>query len=194
MSGCSSSPSTASLSPCTTLSTPGGSPASRKAWAIRFAAVGSFSLGLSTTALPQAIATGTNHSGTMDGKLNGEITATTPRGCRIEYTSTPVETPSLNPPLSRCGMPQANSTISRPRCTSPAASESTLPCSAVMAAAISPLRWESSSRAAKSTFCRAAREDVRHAVAALTAEATTWSTSARLARRTRACCSPVAGS
>ncbi len=29
-------------------------------------------------------ATGTNHSGTMAGKLNGEITATTPSDCRIE--------------------------------------------------------------------------------------------------------------
>ena len=45
---------------------------------------GSFSLGLMTTALPQAMATGTNHSGTMAGKLNGLMTATTPRLWRIE--------------------------------------------------------------------------------------------------------------
>ena len=42
--------------------------------------------------LPQAIATGKNHIGTMAGKLNGLITPTTPSGCRIECTSTPVET------------------------------------------------------------------------------------------------------
>ena len=48
------------------------------------AAEGSFSLGLRTTALPAAIAMGTNHIGTMAGKLNGEITATTPSGWRIE--------------------------------------------------------------------------------------------------------------
>ena len=43
----------------------------------------------------------------------------------------------MNPPLSSCGTPQANSTFSRPRAISPAASESTLPCSAVMIAASS---------------------------------------------------------
>ncbi len=42
--------------------------------------------------LPQAIATGKNHIGTMAGKLKGLITPTTPSGCRIEWTSTPVET------------------------------------------------------------------------------------------------------
>ena len=141
-SGCSSSASTASLSPCTTLKTPSGSPASAHSSASSSEADGSFSLGLSTTALPQAIATGTNHSGTMAGKLNGEITATTPSGWRSECTSTPVETPSLKPPLSRCGAPQANSTTSSPRCTSPSASSSTLPCSAVMASATSWRRRE----------------------------------------------------
>ena len=45
-SGCSSSASTASLSPCTTLSTPSGRPASFSSAAIQFAAVGSFSRGL----------------------------------------------------------------------------------------------------------------------------------------------------
>lgn len=34
--------------------------------------------------LPHAMAVGTNHSGTMAGKLNGEITPTTPTGCWIE--------------------------------------------------------------------------------------------------------------
>ena len=34
--------------------------------------------------LPQAIAIGTNHIGTIAGKLNGEMTATTPSGWRIE--------------------------------------------------------------------------------------------------------------
>ena len=93
---------------------------------------GSFSDGLRMNVLPHAIATGNIHIGTMAGKLNGVMPATTPSGCRIEYESTPVETFSEKPPLSRCGMPQANSTTSRPRATSPAASEATLPCSAVM--------------------------------------------------------------
>ena len=45
---------------------------------------GSFSLGLRTTVLPAAIAIGKNHIGTMAGKLNGEMTPTTPSGWRIE--------------------------------------------------------------------------------------------------------------
>src|SRR5450432_375840 len=45
---------------------------------------------------------------------------------------------SENEPFSRCGMPQANSTTSRPRATSPAASEVTFPCSALISAASSP--------------------------------------------------------
>src|SRR6266542_1829044 len=83
-SGCSSSRSTASLSPWRTLTTPSGRPASFQYDAIAFAADGSFSDGLITTLLPQATAIGTNHIGTMAGKLNGEITAHTPSGWRIE--------------------------------------------------------------------------------------------------------------
>src|SRR5664279_2439824 len=89
---CCSNASTATLSPWTTLKTPSGRPASAKISAIRLAADGSFSLGFSTTVLPHAIATGTNHIGTIAGKLNGEITPTTPSGCLIEYTSTFVDT------------------------------------------------------------------------------------------------------
>ena len=63
-----------------------------------------------------------------------------------ENVGTQVDTPSLKPPLSRCGMPQANSITSRPRVTSPSASDSTLPCSAVMIAAIRSLCWFTSSR------------------------------------------------
>jgi hypothetical protein len=112
-------------------------PARAHSSATKFDAEGSFSDGLSTTVLPHAIALGMNHSGTMAGKLNGEITPTTPSGWRIEYTSTRVEAFSLNPPLSSAGTPQANSTFSSARCTSPAASSSTLPCSAVTIAASS---------------------------------------------------------
>ena len=42
--------------------------------------------------LPQAIAIGNIHIGTMAGKLNGVMPATTPTGCLIEYESTPVDT------------------------------------------------------------------------------------------------------
>src|SRR6476469_8461619 len=88
MSGDVSSPSTACLSPCSTVNTPSGRPASCHSRAIQREADGSFSLGLRTTELPAAIAIGKNHIGTIAGKLKGEITPTTPSGCRIEDTST----------------------------------------------------------------------------------------------------------
>src|SRR5215203_2398031 len=111
-SGWVSSPSTATLSPFNTLNTPSGSPASLHNSATQSAAVGTFSLGFSTTVLPAAMAIGKNHIGTMAGKLNGEMMPATPSGCRVECTSTLVEAFSVNSPLIRCGMPQANSTTS----------------------------------------------------------------------------------
>src|ERR1700740_2884639 len=133
-----SRPSTATLSPCSTVNTPSGRPASFHNCASHREADGSFSLGLSTTALPAAIAIGKNHIGTIAGKLKGEMMPTTPRGCLMEYTSMPVEADSLNAPLTKCGNPVASSTTSCPRLISPSASERTLPCSAVMTAASSP--------------------------------------------------------
>jgi hypothetical protein len=56
---------------------------------------GSRSLGLSTKVLPQAIATGYIHIGTMAGKLNGVMPAHTPSGSRKLNTSTPVDAWSL---------------------------------------------------------------------------------------------------
>ena len=153
-----SSPSTASLSPWSTVNTPSGRPASFHSDASHSAADGSFSLGLSTTALPAAIAMGKNHSGTIAGKLNGLMMPTTPSGCFSEYTSMPVDAFSVNAPLVSAGNPVARSTTSRPRAISPIASEVTLPCSAVMIAASSPLRSFSSCRNAKSTVCRFATE------------------------------------
>ena len=88
----SSSASTASLSPCTTLNTPSGRPARCQSSATSIDAEGSRSLGLSTNALPQAMATGCIHIGTITGKLNGVMPATTPSGSRNEKVSTSVET------------------------------------------------------------------------------------------------------
>ena len=96
-----SSVSTASLSPWSTLNTPSGSPASFHSSASQFAVDGSFSDGLRTTVLPVAIATGKNHSGTIAGKLNGEMMAETPTGWRTEWTSMPVDAFSEWPPLRR---------------------------------------------------------------------------------------------
>ena len=72
--------------------------------------------------------------------------ATTPSGWRSVQLSMPVETWSVKSPLSSCGMPQANSTMSMPRVTSPCASVNTLPCSAVIIAASVSLCWFSSSQ------------------------------------------------
>ncbi len=80
MMGSSRIASTASLSPWTTFRMPAGSPASSNASASQTAAEGSRSLGLRITALPAAIAVVTIHSGTIAGKLNGVMHATTPIG------------------------------------------------------------------------------------------------------------------
>src|SRR5581483_3279107 len=84
MSGCASNASTATLSPWTTLNTPSGRPASASSSAVSIDAEGSFSDGFSTNVFPQASAGAHIHIGTIAGKLNGVIPATTPRGCRIE--------------------------------------------------------------------------------------------------------------
>src|SRR6478736_1077098 len=94
-SGCSSSASTATLSPCTTLNTPSGMPASWSNCARYTDADGSFSDGLSTNVFPHAIAGANIHIGTIAGKLNGVTPPTTPSGCRIEYTSMPVDACSV---------------------------------------------------------------------------------------------------
>ena len=54
-----------------------GRPASRASCASMIEAPGSFSEGLSTKVLPAAIARGHIHSGTIAGKLKGQMPATT---------------------------------------------------------------------------------------------------------------------
>src|SRR6476661_4056430 len=90
-------------------------------------------------------------------------------------------------------MPQANSATSRPRVTSPTASDSTLPCSAVMRAPISSLRALSSSRKAKSTWARLASDASAHDSQAAAADFTASSTRDAEARSSTPVCSPVAG-
>ena len=105
-----------------------------------------------------------------------------------------METFSENPPLSRCGMPQANSTTSRPRATSPAASEATLPCSAVISAARSLMWLCTSSRNENKIAARLDSETLLQVSEAVVAAATTASTSAGLAKSTCPLTWPVAGS
>src|SRR5918996_2406685 len=84
MPGCSRIASTATLSPCTTLKTPSGTPASFSNSAVKTEADGSFSDGLSRNVFPQASAGAHIHMGTIAGKLKGVMPAQTPSGCRIE--------------------------------------------------------------------------------------------------------------
>src|SRR2546430_15787924 len=95
-SGCCNNASTASLSPLTTLKTPGGRPASVKSSAILKPGEGSRSDGFRTKVLPQASATGNIHIGTIAGELKGVIPAQTPSGWRIDQLSMPRPTRSVN--------------------------------------------------------------------------------------------------
>ncbi len=193
-SGCANSASTASRSPCTTLSTPSGKPACCAISASKSDTEGSFSDGLSTKQFPQATALAIIQSGTMAGKLNGVMPATTPSGSSTVRMSTPEETSELDHPFSRFGTPQANSTFSMPRATSPRASSRTLPCSRVTAAARSS-RFESRiSRSLNSNVARFVSEEAPHSSNAETAACTAASTSLAEASATSARGAPAAGS
>ncbi|MNW10387.1 hypothetical protein D3C71_2075940 [compost metagenome] len=61
---------------------------------------GSRSDGLSTKLLPVAIAIGNIHIGTIAGKLNGVMPATTPSGWRMLQASMPRPTCSVYSPFS----------------------------------------------------------------------------------------------
>ena len=67
-------------SPCRTLSTPSGSPASSASAPRRAAVSGLCSAGLSTTVLPNASAGATFQLACMAGKFHGAIATTTPAG------------------------------------------------------------------------------------------------------------------
>ena len=121
--------STASLSPLTRLNTPSGKPACCSSSATSRVAPGSRSDGLRTKVLPHTMASGNIHNGTIAGKLNGVMPATTPSGWNSLHESMPGPTLRVYSLLSSCGAAQANSTFSMPRCSSPAASWAILPCS-----------------------------------------------------------------
>ena len=78
--------------------------------------------GFRMNALPVARATGCIHIGTITGKLNGQMPATTPTGWRTVWMSTPVAMSNEYSPFSAALMPHAKSRVSRPRWISPRAS------------------------------------------------------------------------
>ena len=192
-SGWSSSASTVTLSPWMTLNTPSGRPACFSSLACSRDADGSRSDGLRMKVLPHASATGNIHIGTITGKLNGVIPATTPSGMRIDQASMPRAIWSVNSPFSRFGMPTANSTISMPRATSPCASEKVLPCSRVSIAANSSVCCWHSCRYLNSTRARASGGVLDQAGNAADAAATAAPTSSAVPSATRAHGSPIAG-
>ena len=160
----------------------------------RSAVEGTRSEVLSTKVLPQAMAIGNIHIGTMAGKLNGVMPAHTPTGWRTEWLSTSVPTFSEKVPFSRCGAPQANSTTSMPRVTEPRASLSTLPCSADTSCASSSRCRSSSSLKRNSTAARRSGGVSRQAGKAAAAASTAAAVSEAEASGTRALTLPSAGS
>jgi len=102
---------TISTSPCTIFSTPSGRPASFNIAAKRPLLNGTFSDGFNIMQLPKAMALGIVQLGTMLGKLNGTMEATTPSAtCSVRH-STPRLTSSTSP-VTNCGSEQANSVSS----------------------------------------------------------------------------------
>ena len=154
----------------------------------------SFSEGFSTTVFPQAMAIGVIHSGTITGKLKGVMQPTTPTGSRTDIRSTPVETCDELSPFSSWEIPQANSTVSSPRCISPRASGFVLPCSPAMVSESSSAASSSRLRKRNMICVRCVSEVSRQPGKAPRAVATAASTSSALAKATRARSPPVAGS
>ena len=90
-------------------------------------------------------------------------------------------------------MPQQNSITSSPRVTSPSASESTLPCSAVSSFATSSRRSSHELADREEELGRFASDTARHARNASFAACTAWSTSSTVAKSSAPVWRPVAG-
>ena len=77
--------------PWTTLSTPGGSPASSARSASRLAESGDHSAGFRTTVLPAASAGATFHVANMNGAFHGVMTTAGPAGSRWTRLAVPLD-------------------------------------------------------------------------------------------------------
>ena len=142
---------------------------------------------------PIGVAAGITPFNFPAGKLKGVMPAATPIGCRTAWLSIPTPMFSVISPFRSCGAPQANSTTSRPRVTSPRASEMTLPCSALMIAASSSAWVSMRSRSRFMSRARRSGGVAAQAGNAARAAATAASTSSALASWTSAVWAPVAG-
>src|SRR6476469_4524520 len=185
--------STVLFAPCTRFNTPGGIPASCASSTMRAAVRGTLSEGFRINVLPQAIANGNIHSGTMMGKLNGVMPTQTPTGYRVDQLSTDVPTRSTVSPIISVGAPQANSMHSMPRSNEPCASSRVLPFSSVISPTSSCAFCSSSSRNLNSTLQRCTTGVLLHAGNALWAASMAAEISSAVQRGISATASPVAG-
>ena len=119
--------------PCTRLTTPFGRPTRRAARTSAPSSPASSRTASARRALPHAIAYGRNHSGIIAGKLNGVTDADdAERLAEHELVDAASRCPRPLAPIISDGMPQATSTFSMPRRSSPSASASVLPHSSTM--------------------------------------------------------------
>src|SRR5881396_316242 len=188
------SASTESFAPWTTLNTPSGSPDSVRSSAIRMAESGVRCDGLCTNVFPHTMASGIIHSGTMLGKLKGVMPATTPTGNRTSSSSMPSAIWSRLVPIISEGAPQASSTTSMARRTSPLASGSVLPFSWVTSRESSSNRSSSRALNRNITWARSGTGVSAQAGKASAAARTARSISSGVEYGSSAMVSPVAGS
>src|SRR5260221_14025140 len=160
---------------------------------MRAAVRGTLSDGFRIKVLPQAIAKGNIHSGTMMGKLNGVMPTHTPTGYRVDQLSTEVPTRSTVSPIIRVGAPQANSMHSMPRSNDPCASSRVLPFSSVMRPTSSCAFASSNSRNLNSTLQRCTTGVLLQTGNALCAASMAAEISSGVQRGISATASPVAG-
>ncbi|CAO0830576.1 hypothetical protein SMICM17S_01417 [Streptomyces microflavus] len=140
--GCSMNASPISaLSVIRTLSSPAGSPASSKIFAISPPpTTGALWWGFTTTALPSASAGATDFMVTRKGKLKALITPTTPTGSRYRRFSRPSETAGSRRPVGRSDCRIASRSTSVAPRTSYVARSRVPPSSSMIASTISSVR------------------------------------------------------
>mmetsp|Transcript_21084 Transcript_21084/g.65352 ORF Transcript_21084/g.65352 Transcript_21084/m.65352 type:complete len:351 (-) Transcript_21084:421-1473(-) len=189
-----STPPMAGASPMTQLSTPGGTPARSASSISARQHSGVSSDGLMTTVQPTASAGAHFRVIIAMGKFHGVMAPTTPTGCLRLTMRRPPTGLCRTSPVTRRPSSANHSTKEAPYATSPRASASGLPCSAVMMRArsspFSTIRSCHRRRIAPRCLAGSAAQGEKAALAAATARAA--STAPLLG--THASASPVAGS
>ena len=189
-----SSSSTAVLSPCSTLNTPGGRPASAHSSAIH-----SDADGILLGRLEHHGVAGGDGDGEEPHRHHGREVERADDADRAQRLADGVDVDLGRGVLGEPALEQMRDPAGElddllaAADTSPSASETTLPCSLVMISASSPLRALSSSRKLNRIAVRLASEVSRHAGNAAAAASITARASSTLASATCPVTSPVAG-